>query len=80
MGWKLIDTAPFGRDLELAVIDCNGTHPVAFPGRRVADSGWVDVETSKQIYFNYLRLRTEGVLVRPITLGGMLSQINVSNS
>jgi hypothetical protein len=30
MEWKLIDTAPFDRDLELALIDGTGTHVVAF--------------------------------------------------
>jgi hypothetical protein len=45
MEWKLINTAPSDRDLELAVIDSKGTHPVVFPCRRLADSGWIDVET-----------------------------------
>jgi len=55
MEWKLINTAPFGRDLELAVIDSKGAHPVAFPCRRLAGSGWLDAETNKQICFNYQR-------------------------
>jgi len=42
MEWKLIDTAPFNRDLELAVIDSKGTHPVASPCRRLTESGWID--------------------------------------
>jgi hypothetical protein len=44
------------RDLELAVIDSKGTHPVAF--FRVAvftDSGWIDVETNNQLCFNFRR-------------------------
>jgi hypothetical protein len=53
MEWKLIDTAPFDRDLELAVIDSKGTHAVAFPCRRLTDSGWIDVETNKQVCFDY---------------------------
>jgi hypothetical protein len=48
MEWKLIDTAPFDRDLELAVIDTTGTHVVAFPCRRLTDNGWMDVETNKR--------------------------------
>jgi hypothetical protein len=32
MEWKLIDTAPFDRDLELAVIDSAGEHVVSLPG------------------------------------------------
>ena len=51
MEWKPIDTAPFGRDLELAVIDSRGTHLVAFPCRRLTDNGWVDVETNKKVYY-----------------------------
>jgi hypothetical protein len=51
MEWKLIDTAPFERDLELAVIDGGGTQVVAFPCRRVTDNGWLDAETNKQIYY-----------------------------
>ena len=52
MEWKLIDTAPLDRDLELAVIDTKGAHPVAFPCRRLADDRWIDVETSKQVCFH----------------------------
>jgi hypothetical protein len=55
MDWKLIDTAPFGRDLELAVIDSAGTHRVAFPCRRLVGNDWFDVETNKQVYFHYIR-------------------------
>ena len=54
MEWKLIDTAPLDRDLEVAVIDSEGTHPVAFPCRRLSDSDWIDVETNKQVYFYYV--------------------------
>jgi hypothetical protein len=55
MEWKLIDSAPFDRDLELAVIDSKGTHAVAFPCRRLTGSGWIDVETNKQVCFNFRR-------------------------
>jgi hypothetical protein len=55
MEWKLIDTAPFNRDLELAVVDSKGTHVVAFPCRRLTDNGWIDVETNNQVYFYYVR-------------------------
>jgi hypothetical protein len=54
MDWKLIDTAPFDRDLELAVIDTKGAHSVAFPCRRLADNRWIDAETSKQVWFHYI--------------------------
>jgi hypothetical protein len=54
MDWKQIDTAPFNRDLELAVINPTGTHLVAFPCR-LTDNGWFDVETNKRVYFSYIR-------------------------
>jgi hypothetical protein len=50
MEWKPIDTAPLDRDLQLAVIDGQGTHLVSFPCRRVTDSGWLDVETNQLHY------------------------------
>jgi hypothetical protein len=51
MEWKLIDTAPLDRDLELAVINSKGTRVVAFPGRRLTDDGWIDAETGKRVYY-----------------------------
>jgi hypothetical protein len=51
MEWKPIDTAPLDRDLELAVIDSKETRVVAFPCRRLTDSGWIDAETGKRIYY-----------------------------
>jgi hypothetical protein len=51
MEWKLIDIAPFDRDLALAVIDGTGTHVVAFPCRRLTDNGWIDVETNKGVFY-----------------------------
>ena len=35
MEWQRIATAPFDRDLELAVIDAQGPHTLVFPCRRV---------------------------------------------
>jgi hypothetical protein len=54
MEWKVIDTAPLNRDLELAVVDSAGAHVVVFPCR-LTDSGWIDVETNKRVYFSYIR-------------------------
>jgi hypothetical protein len=54
MDWKLIETAPSNRDLELAVVDPAGTHLVDFPCR-LTDNGWIDVETNKQVYFHHIR-------------------------
>ena len=41
-------TAPFDRDLELAVLDWEGTHTLVFPCRRIID-GRLDAETKEQI-------------------------------
>ena len=44
MTWFKIETAPFDRDLEVAVIDFDGPHAVIFPCRRVL-GGWVKAKT-----------------------------------
>jgi hypothetical protein len=46
--WHDILTAPFDRDLELAVIDNNGAHPVTFACRRVV-GGWVKADIKRRI-------------------------------
>jgi hypothetical protein len=46
--WQPISTAPFDRDLELAVINNHGTHALAFPCRRILH-GWMNAETKQQI-------------------------------
>ncbi len=43
-GWQPIATAPFDRDLELAVIDRDGPHALVFPCRRVLH-GWINART-----------------------------------
>ncbi len=48
MEWQPIATAPFDRDLELAVINYDGTHALAFPCRRILGS-WINAETKKKI-------------------------------
>jgi len=48
MQWQLIDIAPFDLDLELAVIDKDGAHALAFACRRVA-GGWIAARTKQQI-------------------------------
>ena len=45
--WKDISTAPFERDLELAVID-RGVHTLVFPCVRTED-GWHNAETMKPV-------------------------------
>jgi hypothetical protein len=48
MDWQPISTAPFDRALELAVIDYDGTHALAFPCRRIL-GGWVKAETKQRV-------------------------------
>jgi hypothetical protein len=48
MEWKPISTAPFDRDLELAVIDRDGPHALVFPCRRIL-GGWIKVETNQHV-------------------------------
>jgi hypothetical protein len=46
--WEPIATAPFDRDLELAVVDCDGVHALVFPSRRRAE-GWLNALTRRAI-------------------------------
>jgi hypothetical protein len=48
MTWLKIETAPFDRDLELAVIDYDGTHALAFPCRRFL-GGWVNAVSRARV-------------------------------
>jgi hypothetical protein len=50
MDWKPVDTAPFDRDVELAVINGDGKHALTFPCRR-AIGGWVNAVTEKELHF-----------------------------
>jgi hypothetical protein len=38
--WQSIDTAPFGQDLQLSVIENGEVHALIFPCRR-AEGGWL---------------------------------------
>jgi hypothetical protein len=49
--WQPIVTAPFDLDLELAVIERDGPHALAFPCRRVL-RGWVHAETKQRVDVN----------------------------
>jgi hypothetical protein len=44
MDWQPISTAPFDRDLEVAVINYHGTHALAFPVGRILGS-WINAKT-----------------------------------
>jgi hypothetical protein len=46
--WQQVSSAPFDRDLELAVIDNDGLHALVFPCRRIP-SGWMKVETKERL-------------------------------
>ena len=46
--WQAISTAPFDRDLELAVINYDGVHALVFPCRRIL-TGWLKSGTQEQV-------------------------------
>lgn len=48
MNWMPILSAPFDRDLELAVINRDGEHALAFPCRRVV-AGWTKKDTGELV-------------------------------
>ena len=49
MEWQPISTAPFHRNLELAVFDTRGRpHALVFPCRRIL-GGWIDAETKEKL-------------------------------
>jgi hypothetical protein len=48
MQWKDIIRAPYNRDLQLAVIDRDGTHALAFACRR-QDGLWINAQTRRPI-------------------------------
>jgi hypothetical protein len=46
--WNSVSSAPYGRDIELAVIDRDGEHVLVFACRR-ATEGWVKAETGERL-------------------------------
>ena len=46
--WQPISTAPFDRDLELAVINYDGVHALVFPCRRIL-KGWISLATKGRL-------------------------------
>jgi hypothetical protein len=46
--WQPISTAPFDRDLELAVFNEDGVHALVFPCRRIL-GGWINSQTRARI-------------------------------
>ena len=50
MEWNPINTAPFDRDVEIAVIDSEEVHAVACPCR-LTPHGWVAAESKRRLYW-----------------------------
>lgn len=48
--WHPINSAPYGVELELAIIDDEGEHVYELPSRR-AVNGWIDAKWQSAIYF-----------------------------
>jgi hypothetical protein len=46
--WQRVDTAPFDRDLEVAVVDCEGIHALVYPSRRIL-RGWMNPQTKMPV-------------------------------
>ena len=49
--WETISTAPYDRDLELAVIEAGHVYPLIFACRRLPH-GWAKVPTRERILVN----------------------------
>ncbi len=48
MEWQRAETAPFDRDLELAVVEAGEVHALVFPCRRIPN-GWLISGTTKRV-------------------------------
>jgi hypothetical protein len=46
--WHPVSTAPFDRDLELAVVAHDGAHALVFPCRRIL-GGWINATDKRRI-------------------------------
>jgi hypothetical protein len=46
--WQPITTAPYDRELELAVIEEDDVHALVFPCRREHE-GWIDAVTGRRV-------------------------------
>jgi hypothetical protein len=66
MDWWAIASAPFDRDLELAVIEASGMHTLVFPCRRVL-RGWVDARTNLPVHVHPTHWREWDDSVSPLS-------------
>ena len=46
--WQTVAVVPKDQDVEVAVIDRDGEHPVVIPCRRTAD-GWIDAISRRRL-------------------------------
>lgn len=46
--WQAAAVAPRNEDIEVAVIDREGAHPVVIPCRRICD-GWIDAASHRRL-------------------------------
>ena len=65
MGWQSISTAPFDRDLQLAVIHVGSVYALVFPCRRVL-RGWVKTGTNEPVVVRPTHWREWDDAVSPI--------------
>ena len=77
--WEPASTAPFGRDLELAVIDSAGTHPLIFPCRRLA-YGWMNARTKQRVDLDPTHWREWKGEPQSSSAGGVAIAFNFASS
>jgi hypothetical protein len=64
LSWRPVGVpAPFNADLELAVLDREGTHALVFPCRRIL-GGWVNATTKKRLDVEAYALEKMAALTR----------------
>jgi hypothetical protein len=61
--WQTISTAPFDRDLELAVIEDDRVHSLVFACCRAPD-GWIKVQTRERVIVSPTHWRPWGPATR----------------
>jgi hypothetical protein len=61
--WEDISTAPFDRELELAVVERNSVHALVFACRRIF-GGWINAQTNQRVAAPLCAMRDSGTLLR----------------